>query len=130
MRFFRGMRAVACFAFLVAEVAGAQQIPLATLAKAELRSATAEVTTHDGARALKLNPKGPKDVGYAPGGPFVILDQIRFRNGAIDVDVAGAPAKVRRRMLVGLSAWRFVCRRTHGSKFCICVRRTHTQMIS
>ncbi len=93
MRFFRGTRAIACIAFLAAEVCGAQQIPLTSLAEGTVKSATAEVTTHDGAQALKLNPKDPKDAGYAPGGPMVILDQIRFRNGAIDVDVAGAPAK-------------------------------------
>jgi hypothetical protein len=87
------MDAVACLIFFAADVAGAQQIPLATLAKAKLKSATAEVTTHDGSPALKLNPKTPKDAGYATGGPLVILDGIRFRNGAIDVEVAGAPAK-------------------------------------
>jgi hypothetical protein len=93
MRFFRRIDAVACLIFLAADVAGAQQIPLAALAKARLKSATAEVTTYDGSPALKLNPMGPKDAGYAPGGPLVILDKIRFRDGSIDVDVAGAPAK-------------------------------------
>lgn len=93
MRFFQGMSVLAGLVFIAAEVAGAQQISLATLAKAKLKSTAVEVTTHDGAPALKLTPKQPKDAGYAPGGSLVILDKIRFRNGAIDVDVAGAPAK-------------------------------------
>jgi hypothetical protein len=42
---------------------------------------------------LKLNPKNAKDAGYAPGGPLLLLDNVRFKDGAIDVDVAGAPAK-------------------------------------
>ncbi len=93
MRLFRARGAAVCLVCLSVCVASAQQIPLSELAKAKLKSATAEVTTHDGSPALKLNPKGPKDAGYASGGPLVILDKIRFRNGAIDVDVSGAPAK-------------------------------------
>src|ERR1700754_2536941 len=93
MRFFQVTSALAYLVFLAAGVAGAQQIPLSELAKGRLKSATAEVTTHEGSPALKLNPKGEKDAGYAPGGPLVILDKARFKDGAIDVDVAGAPAK-------------------------------------
>jgi hypothetical protein len=93
MRLFRGMSAMVCLVFVVAFPAGAQPISLSELAKARLKSATAELTTHDGFAALALHPKGPKDAGYAPGGPMVILDKVRFKNGAIDVDVAGAPAK-------------------------------------
>ena len=84
---------MACLVLFAAEVAVAQQISLATLAKSKVKTATATVTTHDGSPALKLNPKGQKDEGYAPGGPLVIVDKVQFRNGAIDVDVAGAPAK-------------------------------------
>lgn len=93
MRFFRVMSAVTCLVFVVAEIAGAQQISLATLAKSKVKSATAVVTTYEGSPALKLNPKNAKDTGYAPGGPLVVLDNVRFKDGAIDVDVAGAPAK-------------------------------------
>jgi hypothetical protein len=71
----------------------AQQIPLSELSQSKFRSATAAVTTYHGSPALKLIPKNLKDPGYVPGGPLVILNNVRFRNGAIDVDVAGAPAK-------------------------------------
>jgi hypothetical protein len=47
---------------------------------------------HEGASALRLLPKTSKDPGYAAGGPMVILNNVRFKNGAIDVDVSGAPA--------------------------------------
>ena len=93
MHFFRRMRVVVCLALLAAEVAGAQQISLTTLEKAKAKSATATVATHEGSPALKLNPKGAKDAGYAPGGPVVFLNDVRVKDGAIDVDVAGAPAK-------------------------------------
>jgi hypothetical protein len=71
----------------------AQQISLSTLSQSKLKSATAVVTTYRGSPAFKLVPKDPKASGYAPGGPLVILNNIRFRNGAIDVDVVGQPAK-------------------------------------
>jgi hypothetical protein len=71
----------------------AQQISLSELSKSKLKSATAEATTYRGSAAFKLVPKDPKAPGYAPGGPLAIVNDIRFRNGAIDVDVAGAPAK-------------------------------------
>jgi hypothetical protein len=51
------------------------------------------VTTYHGSAALKPIPKSQKDPDYVPGGPLVTLNNVRFRNGAIDVDVAGAPAK-------------------------------------
>ncbi len=71
----------------------AQQISLSALSKSKLKSATAIVTTYRGSAALKLIPKDPKDPGYAPGGPLAILNDVHFRNGVIDVDVSGAPAK-------------------------------------
>jgi len=73
--------------------ASAQQVSLSELTKSKLRSSTAKVTTYRGSQALQLVPKGQKDVGYAPGGPLAILNDVRFKDGAIDVDVAGAPAK-------------------------------------
>ena len=93
MRFFRGMNLSACLIFLFAAMAGAQQISLETLSKSKVKSATATVITHEGSPALKLNPRSPKDAGYAPGGPLMLLDGVRFKDGSVDVDVAGAPAK-------------------------------------
>ena len=71
----------------------AQQIPLSELSQSKFKSATAEVTTYHGSPALKLIPKKQTDPGFVPGGPLVILNNVHFRNGEIDVDVAGAPAK-------------------------------------
>jgi len=93
MRVFRVLNVVVCAIFGFVCAAGAQQISLTALAKSKVKSATAMVTTHGGSPALKLNPKSAKDAGYSPGGPLVLLDGVRFKDGAIDVDVAGAPAK-------------------------------------
>jgi hypothetical protein len=71
----------------------AQQIPLSVLSQSKLKSATAAVTTYHGSAAFKLIPKDQKAPDYAPGGPLAILNNIRFRNGAIDIDVSGTPAK-------------------------------------
>lgn len=71
----------------------AQQIPLSDLAHAKLKNATALVTTYHGSPAFKLVPIDPKSPGYAARGPMAILNDVHFRNGEIDVDVAGAPAK-------------------------------------
>ena len=71
----------------------AQQISLAELSHARLRSSTLALTNYHGSPALQLIAKDKKAPGYLSGGPQVILDGVHFRNGAIDVDVAGAPAK-------------------------------------
>jgi hypothetical protein len=71
----------------------AQQVSLSALSKSKLKSATAVVTTYRGSAALRIIPKDPKAPGYAPGGPLAILNDVHFRNGVIDVDVSGAPAK-------------------------------------
>ena len=71
----------------------AQQISLTELTKAKLKSSTAEITTYHGLQAFRLIPKDPKAPGYTAGGPLVILDNIHFHNGAIEVDAAGQPAK-------------------------------------
>lgn len=71
----------------------AQQISLSGLAHSKLKNATAAVTTYHGSPAFKLIPIDPKASSNTAGGPMAILSDIRFRNGAIDVDVAGAPAK-------------------------------------
>jgi hypothetical protein len=93
MRFFRATGVLACLAFLSAVVAGAQQISVETLAKSRVKSATATVTKYEGSAAVKLNPKNATDAGYVPGGPLLLVDDVRLKDGVIDVDVAGAPAK-------------------------------------
>ena len=85
--------ATVCLVFLATSVVGAEETSLEKLAKNKMKSATATVTTYGGSPALKLNPKLPQDAGYAPGGPIVFLNDVRVKDGAIDVDVAGAPAK-------------------------------------
>jgi hypothetical protein len=93
MKSFLFTLAAASFAAASASPLSAQQVPLSALSQSKLKSATAVVTTYRGSSAFKLVPKDPKAPGYAPGGPLAILDNIHFRDGAIDVDVAGQPAK-------------------------------------
>src|SRR5437899_9195719 len=95
MRLFVAVLAAACLVSAVASPrqGNAQQIPLSEVSKSKLKSATATITTYRGFQALQLIPKGPKDSGYANGGPLAVLNNVRFRNGVIDVDVSGAPAK-------------------------------------
>src|ERR1700733_1183808 len=69
--------------------ANTQQISLSALSQFKLKNATAIVTTYRGSRAFKLIPQRPA----VPGGPIAMLNDIRFRDGAIDIDVAGKPAK-------------------------------------
>jgi hypothetical protein len=69
--------------------AGAQQVSLSDISQLTLRNAKAEVTTYRGSPALKLVPSSEK----TNGGLLAIFNGIRFRNGAIDVDVSGTPAK-------------------------------------
>jgi hypothetical protein len=66
----------------------AEQIPLTSTSRLELKNAQAEVTTHHGLQALKLTEKDP-----GPGEAFAIVKDLTFRNGTIDVEVSGAPAK-------------------------------------
>jgi len=82
----------ACLMFLGTLISAAQQIPLSDLAKAQTKSSTAVLTTHDGSPAITLHPKHKSDPGYAPGGPILFLNDSHFHNGAIDVDVSGTPA--------------------------------------
>jgi len=69
------------------------EFAVADLSGARLKSATAMITTFDGSTTLKLNPMKPGEAGYASGGPMAILPEIQIRNGTIEADVAGAPAK-------------------------------------
>jgi len=85
--------AVVIASLIAAPALHAQQISLPDLTKAKLKSSTAAITTYRGSQAFKLIPEDPNAPGYAPGGPLAILDNIHFHNGAIEVDVAGQPAK-------------------------------------
>jgi hypothetical protein len=67
---------------------GAEQIPLSDLSQIELRNGTGETTTYHGSAALKMT--GMKNT---EGGALAILKKAHFRNGVINVDVSGAPAK-------------------------------------
>ena len=69
--------------------ANAQQISLSALSQSKLKNATATVTTYHGSRALKLIPQKPT----VPGGAVAMLNDTHFRDGAIDIDVAGKPGK-------------------------------------
>jgi hypothetical protein len=81
--------ATALFFIALLPSANAQQISLSALSQSKLMSGTAVITAYRGSRAFKLIPNDPK----APGGPIAMLSDIRFRNGVIEVDVAGQPAK-------------------------------------
>jgi len=69
----------------------AQQVSLADTSQLSLRNAKAEVTTYHGSSALKLIPDDSKS--GATGGMLALFNGIKFRNGTIDVDVSGTPAK-------------------------------------
>ena len=75
--------------FLCSLSAGAQQVSLSDLSQLTLRNAKAEVAIHRGSAALKLVPSNEK----TNGGLLALFNGIRFRNGSIDVDVSGTPAK-------------------------------------
>jgi hypothetical protein len=92
MRWSRTSAATAFLLCLGTLLSTAQQPSLSDLAKGRTKSSTAVVTTHDGSPALKLIPKHSPDAGYVPGGPILFLNDTRFHNGAIDIDVSGTPA--------------------------------------
>jgi hypothetical protein len=62
----------------------AQQIPLTNLSTLDLKNAQAEITTYHGEQALKMTGNGDA---------MAIVKNLIFRNGTIDVDVSGTPAK-------------------------------------
>jgi hypothetical protein len=86
----RELRALLIIAvsLLCSSSAFAEQIPLSSTSRLELKNAQAEITTHRGLQALKLTEKDP-----GPGEAFAIVKNLVFRNGTIDVEVSGAPAK-------------------------------------
>ena len=66
----------------------AAEFPVTDLSRLEVGAGAAEKTTYKGKTALKLTDKN--------GGPneaFARLKALEFRNGAIDLEVSGAPAK-------------------------------------
>ena len=81
------MRSIfACGLFCLCSI-HAEQIQL-TLSRLELKNAQALVTTHQGKAALKLT-----EAEKAPGEAFASIKNIRFQNGAIELEVSGAPLK-------------------------------------
>jgi hypothetical protein len=66
----------------------AQEIPLTDLSRLELRGVHAETTAHQGLEALKITEN---ETG--PGEALAVVRNLIFHNGAIDVEVAGAPSK-------------------------------------
>ena len=89
----RATAAALCLLHVCVLAAAAQQIPLSELTKGRTKSSTALIIAHQGSPSLTLRPKRPSDPGYAAGGPLLFVNNIRFHNGAIDVDVSGTPAK-------------------------------------
>jgi hypothetical protein len=66
----------------------AGDIPLLDVTKLELKNAQAEVSRYRGSPAIKLEIHG-QDAGDG----YAIVKGTRFRNGTINLDVAGAPSK-------------------------------------
>jgi len=67
---------------------GAQQVPLSDVSQMEFIRGTGTATAYHGSSALKMT--GMKNT---EGGALAVLKKTHFRNGVIDVDVSGAPAK-------------------------------------
>ena len=82
------IRELLVFLTLACSSSLAQQIAVTNPSSLELKNALAEVTSYRGAQALKLMEKEAD-----PGSAFAIVKNLTFRNGTIDVDVSGAPAK-------------------------------------
>ena len=107
------------------------------LSKIELRNANGENTTYKGSQALKLTEKSD-----AKGDSLAILKNVTFRDGAIELEVAGAPgqgADAAARGFIGLAfrvqpgASRFECiyiRPTNGRANDQLRRNHSTQYIS
>lgn len=76
------------FLFVLLSPLFAAEIPLTGLTGLELRNVQAESTTLLGMPAVKLTEKRP-----ASGEALAVVKGVAFRNGAIDLEVAGAPSK-------------------------------------
>ena len=66
----------------------AEEIPLTDLSRLELKGVRAEPATHHGQAALKI---AEAESGLGEG--LAVVKNFVFHNGAIEVDVSGAPAK-------------------------------------
>ena len=77
-----------CATLLAMLPLGAAEFPVTDLSRLTVPTGAAEKTTYKGKAALKLTDKngGPADA-------VAILTGITFRNGTIDMEVSGAPAK-------------------------------------
>jgi hypothetical protein len=65
-----------------------EQIPLTDVSRLDLKNTQAEITTYRGKAALRLTENEP---GSAEA--LAIIKNIRFHDGTIDLEVAGAPLK-------------------------------------
>ena len=83
-------RALSVFACAVLQSWSARtaEIPLTDLSHLQLKNARAEITDYRGMQALKLTEKEG-----SPGEAFAIVNNATFHNGAIDLEVSGAPSK-------------------------------------
>lgn len=66
--------------------AHAEEIGLFDLSRLDLKNATAAPAMHKGAQALKVTETAPGDHS------LVIIKDLRFHNGTIDLQVSGAPS--------------------------------------
>ncbi len=65
-----------------------EQFPVTDLSRLNLKTVRAETTVYRGMPAVKIT-----EAGSAPKEAMAVLKDVTFHNGAIDVDVAGAPSK-------------------------------------
>src|SRR5882757_5999741 len=66
----------------------ASELPVTDLSRLQAMNVEAEVVTYRGSKALKLTEKAP-----GKGEALAIVKNLRFRNGSIELEVAGTPAK-------------------------------------
>ena len=73
---------------LAASAADTRNLPLDSIEGLELRNVTAEVVTYKGRQAVRVT-RGPDGRGI---GMFLVVKDLEFHNGTIEVDMAGEPA--------------------------------------
>ena len=73
---------------LVVLTVRAQEVPLLDVSRLELKNTRAEISRYHGSAAIKLEINAQQN-----GDGYAVIKGSRFHNGAIDLDVAGAPAK-------------------------------------
>ena len=71
--------------------AESRRIGTSELLRARVKSATPATSKFNGSRAFTMLPRKPGEVGFASGGPIAIIRNVRFHNGTIEADLAGAP---------------------------------------